>query len=300
VRRSAMASFLRIGENLNVMSSVLGPAMKERNARPIQEMAERETQAGVDYIDVNIGPARKGGAEMMEWLVKTIQEVTDTPLSLDTTNMDATEAGLKTCKRPALINSVSLQSSRIDRGLKMAKDYDADFIALLWSDDGMPRDVNERAMHAVDFMQKAADAGIPPEKMWFDPIASPISVEINQVKACMEFMAMLEEIAPGSKSTVGLSNVSNGVPDELRTWLNVPYVLMLNRNGLTSAIVDAFDDVIRDIVAGKRSDIADTVYKIMDGENLDLNSLAGDAKKYAKSVRVLMGESLFSHSWLEI
>ena len=196
--------------------------MKERNAKPIQEMAEKESEAQVDYIDVNIGPARKGGAEMMEWLVNTIQEVTDTPLALDTTNMEATEAGLKVCKQPALINSISLQSSRVDAGLKMAKPYDADFIALLWSDDGMPRDVNERAMHAVDFMQKAADIGISPEKMWFDPIASPISVEINQVKACVEFMGMLNDIAPGAKSTVGLSNVSNGVPDELRTWLNVP------------------------------------------------------------------------------
>jgi 5-methyltetrahydrofolate corrinoid/iron sulfur protein methyltransferase len=291
---------LRIGENLNVMSKVLGPAMKERNAKPIQEMAEREAEAKVDYIDVNIGPARKGGAEMMGWLVKTIQEVTDIPLALDTTNMEATEAGLKVCKQPALINSISLQSSRVDLGLKMAKEYDADFIALLWSDDGMPRDVNERAMHAVDFMQKAADMGIGPEKMWFDPIASPISVEINQVKACVEFMGMLGDIAPGAKSTVGLSNVSNGVPDELRTWLNIPYLIMLEKNGLSSAIVDAFDDQLRQVVSGEKNNVLDIIHKIMDGENVDINSLSEEEKKYAKSVKVLLGESLFSHSWLEI
>jgi 5-methyltetrahydrofolate corrinoid/iron sulfur protein methyltransferase len=291
---------LRIGENLNVMSKVLGPAMKERNAKPIQEMAEIQADADVDYIDVNIGPARKGGAEMMEWLVNTIQEVTDIPLALDTTNMEATEAGLKVCKQPALINSISLQSSRVDQGLKMVKEYDSDFIALLWSDDGMPRDVNERAMHAVDFMQKAADIGIGPEKMWFDPIASPISVEINQVKACVEFMGMVGEIAPGAKSTVGLSNVSNGVPDELRTWLNVPYLIMLQRNGLTSAIVDAFDDALRKVVSGEKDNVIELVYKVMDGENVDMSSLSEEEQKYVKSVKVLIGESLFSHSWLEI
>ena len=220
-------ALLRIGENLNVMSKVLGPAMKERNPGPIREMAEKEAEAGVDYIDVNIGPARKGGDEMMEWLVKTIQEVTDIPLALDTTNMAATEAGLKACKQPALINSVSLQTSRMEPGLKMAKQYDADLVALLWSDDGMPRDANERAMHVVDFVQKATELEVPIEKLWVDPIVSPISVEINQVKACVECMGMLKDIAPGAKSTVGVSNVSNGVPDHLRPWLNITYLLML-------------------------------------------------------------------------
>ena len=75
-----------IGENLNIMSITLGPAMKERNPKPIQEMAKAETEAGIDYIDLNIGPARKAGDELMDWVVKTVQEVSDNPLSLDTTN----------------------------------------------------------------------------------------------------------------------------------------------------------------------------------------------------------------------
>jgi 5-methyltetrahydrofolate corrinoid/iron sulfur protein methyltransferase len=82
-------------------------------------------------------------------------------LSLDTTNLDAMEAGLKTAKNKVLINSVSLQTSRIDRGLELAQKYNADLIGLLWSNDGMPRDVNERAMHTVDFIYKANELGIP-------------------------------------------------------------------------------------------------------------------------------------------
>jgi 5-methyltetrahydrofolate corrinoid/iron sulfur protein methyltransferase len=175
-----------IGENLNVISQTLGPALKEKNAGPIQEMAKEETTAGVDLIDLNIGPARKGGDELMAWVVNTVQSVTDKMLSLDTTNQDAMDAGLKTRKGPALINSVSLQTSRIDRGLEMANKYNADMIGLLWSNEGMPRDVNERAMHTVNIVYKANEAGIPNERIWIDPIASPISVEINQVKACVE------------------------------------------------------------------------------------------------------------------
>jgi 5-methyltetrahydrofolate corrinoid/iron sulfur protein methyltransferase len=289
-----------IGENLNVMSHTLGPALRERNTGPIEEMARAETEAGVDLIDLNIGPARRGGDELMDWVVNTVQSVTDKMLSLDTTNMDAMEAGLKARKGKVLMNSVSLQSSRLERGLDMAVKYDADLIGLLWSDEGMPRDVNERAMHTVDFVYKANEKGIPNERIWIDPIASPVSVEINQVKACVEFMGMLAEIAPGCKSTVGLSNVSNGAPDRLRCWLNRVYMIMLERYGLYSAIVDAFDDELKKIARGERHDIVELVHKMMDGEKYDISSLTPEMTNYAKTVRVLTGESLYSHAWLEV
>jgi len=289
-----------IGENLNVMSQTLGPALREKNAGPIEEMAKAETAAGIDLIDLNIGPARRGGDELMSWVVNTVQGVTDKMMSLDTTNLDAMEAGLKVKKNNVLMNSVSLQTSRIDRGLELALKYDADLIGLLWSNDGMPRDVNERAMHTVDFVYKANEAGIPNERIWIDPIASPVSVEINQVKACVEFMGMLGEIAPGCKSTVGLSNISNGAPDELRCWLNRTYMIMLMRNGLYSAIVDAFDEDLIKIARGERPDIVELVHKMMDGDTPDIASLPKEMANYARTVRVLTGESLYSASWLEV
>jgi 5-methyltetrahydrofolate corrinoid/iron sulfur protein methyltransferase len=289
-----------IGENLNVMSQTLGPALRDRNAAPLQEMAQAETKSGVDLIDLNIGPARKGGDELMNWVVKTVQAVTNKQLSLDTTNLVAMEAGLKVYKGKALMNSVSLQTSRIDKGLELAQQHNAELIGLLWSNDGMPRDVNERAMHTVDFIYKANGAGIPNERIWIDPIASPVSVEINQVKACVEFMGMLAEIAPGCKSTVGLSNISNGTPTDLRPWLNRTYMIMLMRHGLYSAIVDAFDTDLIKIARGQRPDIVDLVYKIMDGEKPNLASLSPELVKYARTVKVLLGESLYSHSWLEV
>ena len=288
-----------IGENLNIISQTLGPALKERNAAPIQEMAREETAAGIDLIDLNIGPARKGGDELMSWVVTSVQSVTDKMLSLDTTNLDAMEAGLKARKGTVLMNSVSLQTSRVDRGLAMAAKYNADLIGLLWTNEGMPRDVNERAMNAVDFVYKANAAGIANEKIWIDPIACPISVEINQVKACVEFMGMLAEIAPGCKSTVGLSNVSNGTPAELRPWLNRVYMIMLARNGLYSAIADAFDKELMAIARGKRQDIVDLVHRMMDGERPDIKSLSPEMANYAKTVRVLKGDSLYSHAWLQ-
>ena len=287
-----------IGENINVMSKTIGPALKERNPKPIQELAKAEVETGVDYLDLNIGPARKAGDELMTWVVNTVQEVTDLPLSLDTTNPVAMEAGLKVHRGRALINSISL--ARMDEELPLAKKYDAYMIGLLWGKEGMPRDANERCILAVDFIYKANQMGIPNQDIWIDPIATPVSVEINQVKACLEFMSMLGDIAPGCKSTVGLSNISNGTPTHLRPYLNRTYLMMLLKYGLYSAIVDAFDSELIKIARGEKPELVDLVHRVMNGEKPDLASLTEEEVKYVKTVRVLTGESLYSHSWLEI
>jgi 5-methyltetrahydrofolate corrinoid/iron sulfur protein methyltransferase len=286
-----------IGENLNIMSQTLGPAMRGRNPGPIQEMAKAETD--VDYIDLNIGPARKAGDEMMEWVVNTVQAVTDKPLSLDTTNPVAMEAGLKVCKNGALINSISL--ARMDEEMPMVKKYNAEMIGLLWGREGMPRDAAERGMIAVELMYKANETGIPNESIWFDPIATPVvNIEANQSKPCLEFMSMLQDIAPGCKSIVGLSNVSNGAPAHLRPYLNQTYLMMLMKYGLYSAIVDAFDPELIAIARGQKPEIVELVHRVMDGEKTDLASLSKEEADYVKTVRVLTGETLYSHSWLEV
>ncbi|MDD4859439.1 MAG: dihydropteroate synthase [Dehalococcoidales bacterium] len=289
-----------IAESLNIMSQTIGPALKARDPKPVQEMAKAEAAAGADYIDLNIGPARKDGEALMEWVVKTVQEVTDKPLTLDTTNLLAMEAGLKVCKNKPLMNSISLQPNRLEPGLNVAKKYNAELIGLLWGAEGMPRDANERAMFAVDFVYKANEIGIPTENIWIDPIVSPVSVEINQVKACIEFTAMLKDIAPGCKSTCGLSNISNGTPANLRPYLNRTYMMMLMRNGMYSAIVDVFDTELVKIARGERPELVKLVHRLMDGEQVDIASLSPEDAKYARTVRVLTGASLYSHSWLEV
>ncbi|MBU4345398.1 MAG: dihydropteroate synthase [Proteobacteria bacterium] len=292
-----------VAENINIMSKTLGPAMKERNAGPIQDMASALTKKGADYLDLNIGPARKGGDELMDWLVKTVQEVTDLPLSLDTTNPVAMEAGLKAnikgkSQKKSLINSVSLQPERLEKGLPMIIRYNADVIGLLWGKDGMPRDANERAAMAVDFVYKANEAGISTSNIWIDPIATPICVDANQVLAGLEFMSMLGEIAPEAKSIVGLSNVSNGAPENLRPYLNRTYLMMFMKYDIYSAIVDGFDKELLAIAGGKRPEHVKLVHDIMDGNKPDPASLGKTELEYYKTTRVLMGKVLYSHSWL--
>jgi 5-methyltetrahydrofolate corrinoid/iron sulfur protein methyltransferase len=288
-----------IAESINIMSKTLGPAMRERNPGPIQEMAQAETEAGADYLDINIGPARKAGDELMQWMVETVQAVSDLPLSLDTTNPLAMEAGLKVHKGRALINSISLV--RMEEELPLAQKYNADFIGLLWGREGMPRDADERAMIAVELMTTANEMGLPDESIWFDPIATPVvNIESNQAKPCLEFMSNLADIAPACKSVVGLSNVSNGAPTHLRPVLNRTYLIMLMKYGLHSAIVDVFDTELVSIARGEMPEIVDLVHRVMDGDKPAPSSLSQKELEYVKTVRVLTGETLYSHSWLEI
>jgi len=288
-----------IGENINITTTIAGTAMKERNPEPIQRIAKAEVEAGMDYLDINIGPARKNGDEFMTWMVNTVQEVSDKPLSLDTTNPLAIEAGLKVHKGKALINSISL--TRMEEELPLVLKYSADMIGLLWGREGMPRDAAERGVIVAELMYTANEMGIPNQNIWFDPIVTPVvNVDTNQVKPCLEFMSMLQDIAPECKSTVGLSNISNGSPTPLRPYLNRTYLMMLMKYGLYSAIVDAFDSELVKIARGEKPEIVDLIYRVMDGEKPDLSSLSEEEVKYVKTVRVLTGETLYSHSWLEL
>jgi 5-methyltetrahydrofolate corrinoid/iron sulfur protein methyltransferase len=299
---------LLIGENLNVMVKKIGTAMKERDPKPIQELAIAEANAGVDYIDINLGPARKGGGELMAWVVKTVQEAVDTPLYLDTINAEAIEAGLqvyKNKKGKAVINSIMARPESMETKFPLAQKYQAGVVALLWGPSGLPRDANERGVLAAELMQKAMESSIPSEDIWIDPIVTPITSPQSQVQvpSCVEFMKMfkdLQELAPGMKSTCGLSNVSNGAPNELRPILNQTYLIMLERYGMSSAIIDAFDEELKEFAKGKREDLKKLIYRVMDKEQIDLKSLTKEETDYVKTAKVLMGQILYSGSWLQM
>jgi len=295
---------LLIGESLNVISKKIGRAFRERDPKPIQEEALEQKKLGMDYIDINLGPAKKDGHELMPWVVQTVQEVVpDKPLSLDTSNIDAIEAALKVikdCGTPHIINSIMARPERYQRMIPLAAEYNADFIALMWGPEGLPRDENERAALAVELIYAANEAGIANERIWVDGIVTPVNIQQPQLISLMNFQAMIQDIAPGAKSTCGLSNISNGPPDHLRPILNQTYMVMLERYGMYSVISDPLDTKLTDIAKGKRQDIVDLICAAMDGNAPDMGSLSKEMQDYVKTVKIIMGETLYSDSWLEV
>ena len=293
---------LLIGENLNVINRVIGKAFKEKDPGPIAAEAVRQKEKGMDWIDINLGPARKGGPELMEFVVKTVQEAIgdETPLCLDTSNVEAMEAGLATHKGKAIINSIMCRPERYEKMIPLAVKYKANMIALMWGPDGLPRDENERAALAVELIYAANEAGVPNEDIFVDGIVTPVNIQQPQLMSLMAFQEMLQDIAPGAKSTCGLSNVSNGPPDELRPILNQTYMVMLERKGMYSVIADAYDDQLVAIARGKKPEVVDVIHKVMDSEDIDMGSLSKEQQDYMKTARVIMGQSLYSDSWLEL
>ncbi len=290
-----------IGESLNVIGRKIGKAFKERDPKPIQEEALFQKEKGMDYIDINLGPAKKDGHELMPWVVETVQEVVDDiPLVLDTSNINAIEAALKVCKLTPIINSIMCRPERYEKMIPMAAEYNADFVALLWGPEGLPRDENERAALAVELLHVANEAGIPNEKIWVDGIVTPVNIQQPQAISLMEFNGMLQDIAPGVRSTCGVSNISNGPPDHLRPILNQTFTVMLQKYGMESVIADPLDDLTIAIARGKRQDIVDLIYGIIDGDEPDMESLSKEMQDFAKTTNVILGKSLYSDSWLEI
>ncbi|RLB00153.1 MAG: dihydropteroate synthase, partial [Deltaproteobacteria bacterium] len=165
-----------IGENIHILSKKVSEAINNKDAKVIQELAKEQAAAGVDYIDLNIGPARKN-PEIMAWLVETVQEVVDLPLSLDSTNPKAVEEGLKVAKWRALINSASGRTDSKEQMMPLAVKYDCDVVISVLNDQGIPADAEARAESIMDTVTYANELGIENERIWVDPIIMPVSVD---------------------------------------------------------------------------------------------------------------------------
>jgi len=288
-----------IGESIHIISEVVSEAVSNRDPRPIQELARAQATAGADYIDLNLGPARKEPQEVSSWLVNTVQEVTDLPISLDTMNPLAMEAGLKLCKQRPLLNSASARAESREHMMPLAVKYNTQAIISVITDQGCPPDVDSRAESIMETVAYANDLGIPNEDIWVDPIILPVSADQKQVREALEFIKILPDLLPGVKSVVGLSNVSNGTPVNLRGILNRTYMVMLVRNGLYSAIADVLDIELIELNKGSLAGIRELIYKVMEGEHIDQAGLPEKERDYVKTAMVLMGEILYSHAWLE-
>jgi 5-methyltetrahydrofolate corrinoid/iron sulfur protein methyltransferase len=292
-----------IGENIHVIAKPVSEAIRDRNAKAIQDLVRLQAEGGADYIDLNVGPMKKDPEERMEWLVNTLQEVTNLPLSIDTMNPVAMQAGLKVCKKRPLLNSASGKTDSKQQMLPLAKKYNCDVVISVMTDKGMPPDVDSKIESIMETASYANELGIPNEDIWVDPIILPVSTAGEGQRfavVCMEFIKILQDVLPGVKSTVGLSNVSNGVPVQLRPILNCTYLVMLGRNGLYSAIADPLDKELMSLARGETPQITNLIYRTMDGEDIDLSTLSQREAEYIKTTKVLMGQTLYSDAWLEV
>jgi len=245
---------LIIGENISIVSKVVGDAVKNRDAGPIIKMAKAQKEAGADIIDLNIGPATKKGEELMQWMVKTVQDAVDVPLSLDTKNVNAIEAGLEVHKGKAMINSVTGDKDKLDILMPLAKKYNSMIVGIALTEKGVPPDAESRVEIIMNIVNSALEHGVPLENLYLDPVVLPVAVLQGQVYNCIEGLKIFKQLKelmnlPESpKTIVGLSNVSQSSPSELKSLLNRTYLLILLSHGLDSAILDPLDKEMMNVI----------------------------------------------------
>ena len=235
---------LIIGENIQILSPTVRTAIDTRDAAFIQNLAKRQAAAGADYIDLNTGPRKKDGTEVMPWLVDTVQAVTKTPLSFDTTNAAAIEAGLQKVKKQGMINSTSADPDRIAGVMPLVAKYKTKVIALSMGKEGIPATAEGRVELAMNVLLPAAqEYGVPMEDFYVDPLTLTVVGMQDHAMHTLNAVRFFKQVAdPPPMTVVGLSNVSNQVPTEGRGLINRTFLVMLMSVGLDAAILNPMDE----------------------------------------------------------
>lgn len=252
---------LVIGEKINASNKSVGKAIDEKNAGFLADLAQKEDVAGADFIDVNCGVgknARQNAGAVMEWLMDVVQDATSKPICIDSDDPAVVKAALgKLRGEKVMINSVNAEPDRLDSIGELAAESGADLVALVMKEGGIPQTVEERMAAAETIMSHLNKLGVKEEKVYFDPLVLPISVDQSQGLVTLDTIKAIKRRFPAAKTTMGLSNISFGLPN--RGMINRAFMLMSAAAGLDSAILDPLDAKmmsmvkISDMLVGKDS-----------------------------------------------
>ena len=247
-----------IGERINGMFTNIKDAIANKDKKVVQDMAKEQTEAGANYLDVNVGTAAADQEGTMQWLVETIQETCSTPLSLDSQKPAVIAAGLKVINAEAgvVLNSAPLNKKSdeevLDKYIEMAEQAGpkSSIITLTMDKNGVPQDIDTRVAIAAEIVQKAMEKGFDTQRLLIDPIILPVKVPNAQIQpgnilAAMDQIRFLAEPAP--HMTIGLSNLSQGASE--RSLINRVFLAIAASHGLDSAIVDVLDEELMNVLA---------------------------------------------------
>lgn len=241
-----------IGENIHIISPKVKEGIANRDGAFFVDLARKQAQNGAKALDLNVGPQKKAGTEVVPWLVEAVQEAvgTDFTLSLDTTNLEAIKAGLKKIPRgKAIINSTSAEAERLEAVPLVAVEYGAKLIGLTMAKEGIPVSAEARVSLALEkLVPRMEEVGLPLEHLIIDPLVLTVKGCQEFVPQCVEAVRILKQSGLAVLTNAGLSNVSNQVPPELRPLINRTYMVMLMAVGLDMAIADPLDHNLKEFI----------------------------------------------------
>lgn len=225
-----------IGEKLNGSIPSVAKAIAEKNAELIKERARKQSEAGATFLDVCASVEEDTEVEPLKWMIDLVQEVTDTPICIDSPSAKSCVAAIPFCKRPGLINSVSLEGNKIDTIFPVIADTDWECVALLCDNDGIPDSVERRMKVFHGIMEKAKEYHIAPNRLHIDPLVVTLSTDQTALTVFADCCRRIKAEYPEIHITSGLSNISFGLP--ARKNVNQAFMVLAMNAGMDSAIVD--------------------------------------------------------------
>jgi len=304
-----------IAENIHIISPRVKTAIAERDAKFFQDLAVQMVDAGASAVDLNIGPQKKMGHEILPWLVETVEKVVDVPLVFDTTNLTAIEAACETVtKAQPIINSTDARPERLESVPAVAKKYNTRLVALTMAEGMIPVGADERVGLVLErLIPHMLEIDFPISDLIIDPLVLTVSGCQEYCPECIDAIRMVKFAwDPAPLTNGGLSNVSNAVPKEMRPLLNRTYMVMLMGAGIDMVIADPLDsDLLEWIRVVEERDESTALNQLLlklydrvagmeelQPDDVDMsNPVQADIWK---SVQVLLNKIIYTDSYLRI
>jgi len=304
-----------IAENIHIISPKVKAAIAERDAKFFQKLAVRLVDAGANAIDLNIGPQKKRGHEILPWLAEVVEEVVDVPLVFDTTNLTAIEAACETVsKAQPIINSTDARAERLETVPAVAKKYNTRLVALTMAEGMIPVSADERVTIALEHLiPYMLEIDFPINDLIIDPLVLTVSGCQEYCPECIDAVRTLKFAwDPPPLTNGGLSNVSNAVPNELRPLLNRTYMVMLMGVDIDMVIADPLDRELMEWirVVEERDEstplnklllkLHDRVAEMEELQPEDVDMSDPQQVDIWKTVQVLLNKVIYTDSYLRV
>lgn len=232
-----------IGEKINGTRKRVAQAIAERDAEFIKDLAQKQAAAGSAWLDINAGTHPSQEPDDLIWLIENIQSVVETPLSLDSANPKALKIAIQAVKHTPMINSISAEPERLANILPIVAEHGCPVIALAMDEKKIPETAEKRFEIIASIRAVARSHGVPDSNLYFDPLAMTLSTNSQSGMVAFEVMRRVRQEYPEAHLTIGLSNISFGLP--ARSFVNRYFLALAIEAGLDSAILDPLDREIQ-------------------------------------------------------
>ncbi len=244
--RGGYQRMIIIGEKINGSIPSVAKAIAEKDADFIRNLAKAQTEAGATYIDVCASVEDSIELETMKWLIDLVQEVTDTPIAVDSPNVHTCVEAMKFCNKPGLFNSVSLEGDKIDVAFPAIADTKWEVVALLNDDTGISKTAEQRLNVFDRLMAKAKEYNIDPSRFHIDPIIEMLCTSEDGINMVADVIRTIKEKYPTIHVTGAVSNISFNLP--ARRLVNQAFTVLAMNAGMDSAILDPLNQDLMGLI----------------------------------------------------